>query len=111
MIRASVLEVYDADHVRTARLREERTAPGIRRPQVSSLGGPTPEPSLVTIVILLVNLVVDLVHPVLDPRIRYTSGSHSSNARSKWPRGRAPTTVALGSPSANNITVGSDRTP
>ena len=66
---------------------------------------------LVTIVILLVNLVVDLVHPVLDPRIRYTSSSHSSNARSKWPRGRAPTTVALGSPSANKITVGSDRTP
>ena len=38
-------------------------------------------------------------------------GSQSSNARSKWPRGRAPTTVALGSPSANNITVGSERTP
>ena len=41
----------------------------------------------------------------------YASGSHSSNARSKWPRGRAPTTVALGSPSANKITVGSERTP
>ena len=44
-------------------------------------------------------------------RIGYASGSQSSNARSKWPRGRAPMTVTLGSPSANNITVGSDRTP
>jgi peptide/nickel transport system permease protein len=155
MIRASVLEVYDADHVRTARaigmsegriLRTQvlRNAslpivtmlgmdiglafagaifverafglPGIGRLLVSSLGGRDLPVVLgivvlVTIVILLVNLVVDLVYPLLDPRIRYTSGSHSSNARSKWPRGRAPTTVALGSPSANKITVGSDRTP
>ena len=155
MIRASVLDVYDADHVRTARaigmsegriLRTQvlRNAslpivtmlgmdiglafagaifverafglPGIGRLLVSSLGGRDLPVVLgivvlVTIVILLVNLVVDLVYPLLDPRIRYTSGSHSSNARSKWPRGRAPTTVALGSPSANKITVGSDRTP
>jgi peptide/nickel transport system permease protein len=86
--------------------------PGIGRLLVSSLGRQRSPVVLgivvlVTIVILLVNLVVDL----LDPRIRYTSGSHSSNARSKWPRGRAPTTVALGSPSANKITVGRDRTP
>ena len=40
-----------------------------------------------------------------------SAGSQSSNARSKWPRGRAPTTVALGSPSANRITVGSESTP
>ena len=42
-------------------------------------------------------------------RIGY--GSQASKARSKWPRGRAPTTVALGSPPANRITVGSERTP
>ena len=155
MIRASVLEVYDADHVRTARaigmsegriLRTQvlRNAalplvtmlgmdvgiafggaifverafglPGIGRLLVTSLGGRDLPVVLgivvfVSTAILLVNLVVDLLYPLLDPRIGYGSGSHSSNARSKWPRGRAPTTVALSSPSAKSITVGSERTP
>lgn len=155
MVRASVLEVYDADYVRTARaigmsegriLRSQvlRNAslplvtmlgmdiglafagaifverafglPGIGRLLVASLGGRDLPVVLgivvlVTTVILLVNLVVDLLYPLLDPRIGYASGSQSSNARSKWPRGRAPTTVTLGSPSANKITVGSERTP
>ena len=155
MIRASVLEVYDADHVRTARaigmsegriLRTQvlRNAslplvtmlgmdvgiafggaifverafglPGIGRLLVTSLGGRDLPVVLgivvfVTTAILLFNLVVDLLYPLLDPRIGYGSGSHSSNARSKWLRGRAPTTVALGAPPANSITVGNDRTP
>ena len=155
MIRASVLEVYDADHVRTARaigmsegriLRTQvlRNAslplvtmlgmdvgiafggaifverafglPGIGRLLVTSLGGRDLPVVLgivvvVTTAILLFNLVVDLLYPLLDPRIGYGSGSHSSNARSKWLRGRAPTTVALGSPPANSITVGNERTP
>ncbi len=154
MIRASVLEVYDADHVRTARaigmsegriLRTQvlRNAslplvtmlgmdvgiafggaifverafglPGIGRLLVASLGGRDLPVVLgivllVTTAILLFNLVVDLLYPLLDPRIGY-AGSQSSNARSKWLRGRAPTTVALGSPSAKRITVGSERTP
>jgi peptide/nickel transport system permease protein len=155
MIRASVLEVYDADHVRTARaigmsegriLRTQvlRNAslplvtmlgmdvgiafggaifverafglPGIGRLLVTSLGGRDLPVVLgivvfVTTAILLFNLAVDLLYPLLDPRIGYGSGSHSSNARSKWLRGRAPTTVALGAPPANSITVGNDRTP
>ena len=155
MIRASVLEVYDADHVRTARaigmsegriLRTQvlRNAslplvtmlgmdvgiafggaifverafglPGIGRLLVTSLGGRDLPVVLgivvfVTTAILLFNLVVDLLYPLLDPRIGYGSGSHSSNARSKWLRGRAPTTVALGAPPANSITVGNERTP
>ena len=155
MIRASVLEVYDADHIRTARaigmsegriLRTQvlRNAslplvtmlgmdvgiafggaifverafglPGIGRLLVTSLGGRDLPVVLgivvlVTTAILLFNLVVDLLYPLLDPRIGYGSGSHSSNARSKWLRGRAPTTVALGSPPANSITVGNERTP
>jgi peptide/nickel transport system permease protein len=101
MIRASVLDVYDADHVRTARaigMSERR----ILRTQVLRNA---------SLPMLGMDIGLDLVYPLLDPRIRYGSGSHSSNARSKWPRGRAPTTVALGSPSANRITVGSDRTP
>ena len=155
MIRASVLEVYDADHIRTARaigmsegriLRTQvlRNAslplvtmlgmdvgiafggaifverafglPGIGRLLVTSLGGRDLPVVLgivvlVTTAILLFNLVVDLLYPLLDPRIGYGSGSHSSNARSKWLRGRAPTTVALGSPPANSITVGNESTP
>jgi peptide/nickel transport system permease protein len=155
MIRASVLEVYDADHIRTARaigmsegriLRTQvlRNAalplvtmlgmdvglafggaifverafglPGIGRLLVTSLGGRDLPVVLgivvfVTTAILLFNLVVDLLYPLLDPRIGYGSGSHSSNARSKWLRGRAPTTVAFGSPPANSITVGNERTP
>ena len=155
MIRASVLEVYDADHVRTARaigmsegriLRTQvlRNAslplvtmlgmdigiafggaifverafglPGIGRLLVSSLGGRDLPVVLgivvfVSMAILIVNLIVDLVYPLLDPRVGYGSGSHSSNARSKWSRGRAPTTVALGSPPSNSMTVGSERTP
>jgi peptide/nickel transport system permease protein len=155
MLRASVLEVYDADYVRTARaigmsegriLRTQvlRNAsmplvtmlgmdigvafggaifverafglPGIGRLLIASLGGRDLPVVLgivvvVTTAILLLNLLVDLLYPVLDPRIGYASGSHSSNARSKWRRGRAPTTVALGSPSTNNITVGRERTP
>ena len=155
MIRASLLEVYDADHVRTARaigmsegriLRTQvlRNAslplvtmlgmdiglafagaifverafglPGIGRLLIASLGGRDLPVVLgivivVTTAILFFNLVVDLLYPLLDPRVGYASGSQSSNARSKWPRGRAPTTVALGSPSANRITVGSERTP
>ena len=155
MIRASVLEVYDAEHVRTARaigmsegriLRTQvlRNAalplvtmlgmdiglafggaifverafglPGIGRLLIASLGGRDLPVVLgivvlVTTAILLLNLVVDLLYPLLDPRIRYAAGSQSSKARSKWLRGRAPTTVALGSPSANSITVGRERTP
>jgi len=65
----------------------------------------------VSMAILIVNLIVDLIYPLLYPRVGYGSGSHSSNARSKWSRGRAPTTVALGSPPANSITVGNERTP
>jgi peptide/nickel transport system permease protein len=155
MLRASVLEVYDADHVRTARalgmgeLRILRTQvlrnaalplvtmlgmdvgiafggaifverafglPGVGRLLVASLGG-RDLPVILGIVllvaaaILLANLVVDLLYPWLDPRIGYASGSQSANARSKWWRGRAPSTVALGSPSANSITVGRERTP
>ena len=49
--------------------------------------------------------------PIARPRIGYGSASQSAKARSKWLRGRAPTTVALGSPAAKRITVGSERTP
>jgi peptide/nickel transport system permease protein len=153
MIRASVLEVYESDHVRTARaigmgegrilktqvLRNallplvtmlgmdiglafagaifvERAfgLPGIGRLLVSSLGGRDLPVILgivvlVTTAILVFNLIVDLLYPLLDPRIGY--GSQSAKARSKWLRGRAPTTVALGSPASKSITVGSERTP
>jgi peptide/nickel transport system permease protein len=155
MIRASVLEVYDADHVRTARaigmsegriLRTQvlRNAmlplvtmvgmdlgiafggaifverafglPGIGKLLISSLGGRDLPVILgivvlVTTAILVFNLLVDLLYPLLDPRIGYGSASQSAKARSKWLRGRAPTTVALGSPAAKRITVGSERTP
>jgi peptide/nickel transport system permease protein len=155
MIRASVLEVYDADHVRTARaigmsegriLRTQvlRNAllpvvtmlgmdmglafggaifverafglPGVGRLLISSLGGRDLPVILgivvlVTTAILLFNLLVDLLYPLLDPRIGYGGASQSAKARSKWPRGRAPTTVVLGSPPSNRITVGSERTP
>ena len=153
MIRASVLEVYESDHVRTARsigMSEGRILktqvlrnallplvtmlgmdigiafagaifverafglPGVGRLLVSSLGGRDLPVILgivvlVTTAILVFNLIVDLLYPLLDPRIGY--GSQSAKARSKWFRGRAPTTVALGSPSAKSITVGSERTP
>jgi peptide/nickel transport system permease protein len=155
MIRASVLEVYDADHVRTARalgmsegriLRTQvlRNAllplvtmlgmdvgiafggaifverafglPGIGKLLISSLGGRDLPVILgivvlVTTAILVFNLLVDLVYPLLDPRIGVGGSSHSAKARSKWLRGRAPTTVALASPPSNRITVGRDRTP
>ena len=155
MIRASVLEVYEADHVRTARaigmsegriLRTQvlRNAmlplvtmvgmdmgiafggaifverafglPGVGKLLIASLGGRDLPVILgivviVTTAILLFNLIVDLLYPLLDPRIGYGSRSQSAKARSKWLRGRAPTTVALGSPAAKSITVGSERTP
>jgi peptide/nickel transport system permease protein len=154
MIRASVLEVYDADHVRTARaigmsegriLRTQvlRNAmlplvtmvgmdmgiafggaifverafglPGVGKLLISSLGGRDLPVILgivvlVTTAILVFNLLVDLIYPLLDPRIGL-GGSQSAKARSKWSRGRAPTTVVLGSPASNRITVGSERTP
>jgi peptide/nickel transport system permease protein len=154
MIRASVLEVYDADHVRTARalgmseariLRTQvlRNAmlplvtmlgmdlgiafggaifverafglPGVGKLLISSLGGRDLPVTLgivvlVTTAILVFNLLVDLLYPLLDPRIG-VGGSQSAKARSKWLRGRAPTTVVLGSPPSNRITVGSERTP
>jgi peptide/nickel transport system permease protein len=155
MIRASVLDVYDADHVRTARaigMSEERVLrtqvlrnallplvtmlgmdlgiafggaifverafglPGIGKLLISSLGGRDLPVILgivvlVTTAILFFNLLVDLLYPFLDPRIGFGSQSQSPKARSKWLRGRAPTTVALGSPPSNRITVGSERTP
>ena len=155
MIRASVLEVYDADHVRTARaigmsegriLRTQvlRNAllpvvtmlgmdlglafggaifverafglPGVGRLLISSLGGRDLPVILgivvlVTTAILVFNLIVDLLYPLLDPRIAFGGTSQSAKARSKWPRGRAPTTVVLGSPPSNRITVGNERTP
>jgi peptide/nickel transport system permease protein len=89
--------------------------PGIGKLLVASLGGRDLAVVLGIVVfvmttILLINLLVDLVYPLLDPRIDYGS-SHSAKARSNWRRGRAPTTVALGSPPSNRITVGSERTP
>ena len=90
--------------------------PGSGRLLISSKGGRVLPVVLgivvfVSIAIPVVNLIVDVVYPLLDPRVRYGSGSHSSNARSKWSRGRAPTTVAFGSPPSNSITVGRERTP
>jgi len=155
MIRASVLEVYDADHVRTARaigmsegriLRTQvlRNAllpvvtmlgmdlglafggaifverafglPGVGRLLISSLGGRDLPVILgivvlVTTAILVFNLIVDLLYPLLDPRIGVGGTNQSAKARSKWLRGRAPTTVVLGSPPSNRITVGNERTP
>ena len=125
MIRASVLETFDAEHVRTARafgmsewrilktqvLRNallpvvtmvgmdvgiafsgaifvERAfnLPGIgpllfqslaRRDQPVILGIVV----LVTTAILLFNLIVDLLYPLLDPRITHTSGSMARTPR------------------------------
>ena len=154
MIRASVLEVYDADYVRTARaigMSESRILrtqvlrnallpivtmlgmdlglafagaifverafglPGVGRLLISSLGGRDLPVILgivvlVTTAILFFNLIVDLIYPLLDPRIG-SARSQSAKARSKWLRGRAPTTVARGSPPSKRITVGSERTP
>jgi len=154
MIRASVLEVYDADYVRTARaigMSERRILrtqvlrnallpvvtmlgmdlglafagvifverafglPGVGRLLTSSLGGRDLPVILgivllVTTAILFFNLIVDLIYPLLDPRIEL-GGSQSAKARSKWLRGRAPTTVVRGSPPSKRITVGSERTP
>ena len=155
MIRASVLEVYDADHVRTARaigmsegriLRTQvlRNAllpvvtmlgmdmglafggvifverafglPGVGRLLISSLGGRDLPVILgivvlVTTAIVVFNLLVDLLYPLLDPRIGFGGTSQSAKARSKWWRGRAPTTLVRGSPASNRITVGNERTP
>ena len=155
MIRASMLEVYDADHVRTARaigmsegriLRTQvlRNAllpvvtmlgmdlglafggvifverafglPGVGRLLISSLGGRDLPVILgivvlVTTAIVVFNLFVDLLYPLLDPRIGFGGTSQSAKARSKWWRGRAPTTLVRGSPPSNRITVGNERTP
>jgi peptide/nickel transport system permease protein len=154
MIRASILEIYHSDHVRTARalgMSEPRILrtqvariallplvtmlgmdigiafggaifieptfglPGVGKLLVASVGGRDLAVVLGIVVfvvttILLINLIVDLLYPLLDPRIDYGS-SHSANARSNWLRGRAPTTVALGTPPSNSITVGNERTP
>ena len=90
--------------------------PGVGKLLISSLGGRDLPMILgivvlVTTAILVFNLLVDLLYPLLDPRIGYGSRSQSAKARSKWLRGRAPTTVTLASAPANRITVGSERTP
>ncbi len=133
MIRASVLEVYDADHVRTARaigmsegriLRTQvlRNAllplvtmlgmdmgiafggaifverafglPGVGKLLISSLGGRDLPVILgivvlVTTAILVFNLLVDLLYPLLDPRIGFGGEPLSEGALEVAARARA----------------------